>query len=118
MAVTKTFYAQDPNGTEFLEVRSKWHFGGTKMVATFLNTSTCKRTELVVKGDWFNRNATITLGNVVVAQISRKKSLFSAQQSYFVTVVPNVDLSLVAAICISLDEKDKDERSSTNAVIV
>jgi hypothetical protein len=30
------------------------------------------------------------------------------QLQYFVAVAPNVDLSLIAAICISLDEKEND----------
>lgn len=30
-------------------------------------------------------------------------------RQYFVTVAPNVDLSLIAAICVSLDEKENDD---------
>ena len=41
------------------------------MIATFTNASNNAPIELLVKGDWFDRSATITMGNVVVAQISR-----------------------------------------------
>ncbi|KAH8815594.1 tubby C-terminal-like domain-containing protein [Xylogone sp. PMI_703] len=120
MTMMETFYAQDANGTEFLEVKSKWHLGDTRITATFLNTSTHRLTELAVKGDWHTRKATITLGSAVVAQISRRRPRSSghlvAEPNYFVTVAPNVDLSLVAAVCISLDEKEKEETRRTSTV--
>lgn len=31
------------------------------------------------------------------------------RSQYFVTVAPNVDLSLIAAVCVSLDEKENDD---------
>ncbi len=42
------------------------------MIATFTNASNHAPIELLVKGDWFDKSATITMGNIVVAQISRK----------------------------------------------
>jgi len=121
MGLTKVFYAEDANGTVFLEVRTRWQVGNIKMTATFLNTFNRRRTELTIKGDWLNRDASIILGNVVVAQINRKRRLpehlFSVEQSYFVTVAPNVDLTLVAAICMCLDEKEKDNKRRINSPI-
>jgi len=85
------------------------------MIATFTNTaSNNAAVELLVKGDWFDRSATITLGDQVVAQIARKmlnmREIFGGQQTYFVTVAPGVDLSLIAAICVCLDEKENEKK--------
>jgi hypothetical protein len=41
--------------------------------------------ELLIQGDWFDRSATITMGDVVVAQIARKmlnmREIFGGQQT-------------------------------------
>lgn len=84
------------------------------MIATFQNASNGAPIELLVKGDWLDRSATITIGNVVVAQISRSyfnmREIFGGQQTYYVTVAPNVDLALMAAICVCLDEKENEKK--------
>ena len=50
------------------------------MVATFTNASDGKPIELVCRGDWFDRKATITLGDRVVAQIGR--SFFNVREFF------------------------------------
>jgi uncharacterized protein YxjI len=48
----------------------------------------------------------------VVARINRKilsgKDLFFGQQTYGVQVAPGVDLALITALCICLDEKNNE----------
>jgi uncharacterized protein YxjI len=84
------------------------------MIATFQNASNNAPIELLVKGDWLDRSATITMGNMVVAQISRSyfnmREVFGGQQTYYVTVAPGVDLALMAAICVCLDEKENEKK--------
>ena len=56
------------------------------------------------------------LPDLVVAHIDRKIAPFSVKlnkQQYAVTVAPGVDMALVAALCICLDEKHNEK--STNA---
>jgi uncharacterized protein YxjI len=87
--------------------------GTSKMIATFQNASNNAPIELLVEGDWLDRSATITMGNVVVAQISsyfNMREIFGGQQSYYVTVAPKVDLALMAAICVYLDEKESEKK--------
>jgi uncharacterized protein YxjI len=49
----------------------------------------------------------------VVARIDRKilsgKDVFFGQQTYGVQVAPGVDLALIAALCICLDEKNNEK---------
>lgn len=84
------------------------------MIATFQNASNNAPIELLIKGDWLDRSATITMGNVVVAQISRSyfnmREVLGGQQTYYVTVAPHVDLALMAAICVCLDEKENEKK--------
>lgn len=78
----------------------------------FLNASDGQEAELEVKGDWFDRSADITFGGRPVAHISRSffnvRQIFGEKQTYFVTVAPGVDLALIAAVCICLDEKENE----------
>ena len=48
------------------------------MIATFINASNQAPIELLIRGSWLERSATITMGEQVVAQISR--SYFNARE--------------------------------------
>lgn len=87
---------------------------GSKAVATFVS-STGKQEELLMKGNFFDTRADIVdvaQGGIVVARIDRKilsgKDIFFGQQTYGVTVAPGVDMALIAAMCICLDEKNNE----------
>ncbi|KAG4416951.1 hypothetical protein IFR04_009895 [Cadophora malorum] len=114
LSLHKSFYAESPSGETLFEVKGKFSIGSSKMVATFVNASTKQNVELLIKGDWFDRSATITMGNIVVAQISRSyfnmREVFGGQQTYFVTVAPGVDLALLAAVCVCLDERENEKK--------
>lgn len=59
-----------------------------------------------------------TLLDLVVAHIDRKIAPFSVKlnkQQYAVTVAPGVDMALMAALCICLDERHNEK--STNAAL-
>lgn len=59
--------------------------GSSKMIATFTNTLNNQLVELLVRGDWFDRSATITMGNAVAATIRRSyfniREIFGGQQT-------------------------------------
>lgn len=139
----KRFYAESPEGKILFEVKGKFSsthptshvpvptlqnylsfqcanksgfgiVGSSKMIATFTNASNNQPVELLIKGDWFDRAATITMGNITVATISRNfmnvGQIFGNQQTYFLTCAPGVDYCLMAAICVCLDEKENEKK--------
>ncbi len=69
----------------------------------------------MMKGNFFDTYADIT--NVrtgqPVARIDRKmlnaRELFTNQQTYVVTVAQGVDLALITAMCICLDERKNEK---------
>lgn len=69
----------------------------------------------MMKGDFFDTSADITCETTgqLVATIDRKffnaREIFGGQQTYVVTVAPNVDMTLVAAMCICLDERKNEK---------
>lgn len=87
---------------------------GSKAIATFTSKNG-KAEQLQMKGNFFDTSADITdeaQGGLVVARIDRKilsgKDIFFGQQTYGVMVAPGVDMALVAAMCICLDEKNNE----------
>lgn len=126
----KTFHGEAAGGHNF-EIKGHFSVGSSKSTVEFVNNIDRTPVTLYVKGDWFDRSANITLGEEgrVVAAISRSffnaREIFGDKQTvscvifegeveadqisqYFVTVAPNVDLSLIAAICVCLDEREND----------
>lgn len=96
-------------------VLTNYVVGKAKMVVNFQNiASNNAPIELMIRGDWLDRSATITMGEIVVAQISRKlfnaRELIGGQQTYYCTVAPGVDLAMIAALCVCLDEKENEKK--------
>ncbi|KUJ13033.1 DUF567-domain-containing protein [Mollisia scopiformis] len=113
LSIHKSFYAELPSGEILFEVKGKFSIGSSKMVATFTNASNKQPVEMLVKGDWLDRSAVISMNGATVATIGRSyfnmREIFGGQQSYFVTVAPGVDLAMMAAICVCLDEKENEK---------
>ncbi|KAF2085816.1 DUF567-domain-containing protein [Saccharata proteae CBS 121410] len=104
------YYAEDVSEKRLFEVKSKFSFGSSKAVCSFTDKHG-KAESLFMKGDFFDTEAQITdeATGTPVAVINRKvfnaRELIGGQQTYVVTVAPNVDMALIAAMCICLDEK-------------
>lgn len=68
-----------------------------------------------MKGDFFSRSATIVdeATQLPVANIARSfggnlgREMFAGKQTYLVNIAPNVDMALVVAMCIALDERNE-----------
>ena len=67
-----------------------------------------------MKGNFFDTKADITLASTgqTVATIDRKyfnaAQILGGQQTYVVTIQPGVDMALIVAMCICLDEKQNE----------
>jgi len=87
---------------------------GSKATGTFTNASTGQPESLKMKGNWFDSAADIVneKTGTVVGRIDRKllsgRDLLFGQQTYALTVAPNVDLALMVAMCICMDEKNNE----------
>jgi uncharacterized protein YxjI len=91
--------------------------GSSKAVGVFKSTlGGGQDCEWMMKGDFFDRKAEITdvATGQVVATIDRKffnaSELIGGQQTYVVTVSPGVDMALIVAMCIALDEKRNEKK--------
>lgn len=72
-----------------------------------------------MKGNWRDRAEIVdeTAGNAVVARIDRKllsgRDIFLGSQTYALVVAPGVDMALMAALAICLDEKRNEGGGSS-----
>jgi uncharacterized protein YxjI len=89
--------------------------GSSKAFATFNNTvAGGAPVELLMKGNFFDSKAEITntATGQAVATIDRQflnaAQLIGGAQTYVVTIQPGVDMAVIAAMCICLDEKRND----------
>ncbi|EMC91267.1 hypothetical protein BAUCODRAFT_320234 [Baudoinia panamericana UAMH 10762] len=112
LSIHKSFHAESPHGHDF-EVKGHFKLIGSASSVVFKNAADGQQAEIDVKGDWFDRSAELTFGGRPVAHIGRSffnvREIFGDKQSYFVTVAPNVDLSLIAAVCVCLDESENEK---------
>ncbi|GAB1729340.1 hypothetical protein NU195Hw_g5485t1 [Hortaea werneckii] len=98
-----------PSGEHDFEVKGHFKLLGTHSTCSFTNAANGQEVAIEIKGDWIDRSAEMTWDGKTVATIARSffnvREILGDQQTYFVTVAPNVDLSLIAALCVSLDER-------------
>ncbi|KAI0378556.1 DUF567-domain-containing protein [Hypomontagnella monticulosa] len=105
-----TYYAENPNGDEIFEVQSKFKLGGSKFIGSFKSASG-QQEQLIMKGDWTDTTAEImdeATGQPVAAIYRDRwnaREFLGGQQTYNVAIAPNVDMAIIAAMCICLDMK-------------
>jgi len=113
-AFPAAYYAEDPSGNKFFEVVGKFSLLGSKAIGKFRSTSG-KDENLVMKGDFFDRTADIVDDStgMTVARIDRQffnaRELLGGQQTYVVTIAPGVDMAIIIAMCICLDERRNEK---------
>ncbi|KAH6885302.1 tubby C-terminal-like domain-containing protein [Thelonectria olida] len=109
-----TFAIETPQKQKVMEVKSSFKLLGSKATATF-TSSNGQAESLTMTGNWVDYSAEIhdTASNALVARIDRKvlsgRDLLFGQQTYALTVAPNVDMALMAALCICMDEKNNEK---------
>ncbi|KAM7186859.1 Tubby C-terminal-like domain containing protein [Naviculisporaceae sp. PSN 640] len=109
-----TFAVEDPSGRKLMQVKSGFALLGSKATATFTTPRTGQQEVLKMKGNWFDSAADIIDERIgaVVGRIDRKllsgRDLLFGQQTYALTVAPNVDMALMVALCICMDEKNNE----------
>jgi len=112
LTIHKSFHGENAHGKDVFKVKGHFSLLSSKSTCTFINAADQREVELEIKGDWFDRSASITCGGTPVAHINRSfmnmRQIFGNKQTYFVTVAPNVDLALIAALCVALDEKENE----------
>jgi uncharacterized protein YxjI len=87
-------------------------------VVTFTDPSTGHEEELLIEGNFLATHAEIKEAKTgaIAARIDRQwlnaRQIFAEQQTYALLVAPGVDMALMAALCICLDEKRSENRNS------
>ena len=113
LALNKSFFGVSPSGQELFKVTGKFSLLSSKSEISFVNAADKQPITLTLKGDWFDRSAEVNLNGRPVATISRNflnlGQIISDRQTYYVSCAPGVDLVLMAAICVCLDERENEK---------
>ncbi|KAI6801497.1 hypothetical protein KC332_g6838 [Hortaea werneckii] len=113
LSINKSMRGVSPSGEHDFEVKGHFKLLGTHSTCTFTNAANGQEVAIEIKGDWIDRSAEMMWDGKTVATIARSffnvREILGDQQTYFVTVAPNVDLSLIAALCVSLDERANED---------
>ncbi|KAG5935597.1 hypothetical protein E4U53_000408 [Claviceps sorghi] len=108
-----TYAAEDPNKNKILTVKSSIRFTGSRATAQFRSFNGTDET-LVMTGNWLATVADIQCERTgaTVARIDRKRfnarELLANRQTYSLVVAPGVDMALMVALCVALDEKNNE----------
>jgi len=120
-AIPRQWYGESlDGGNQLFHVQGKWHLGGARESVTFSNLAdgTGEPIELAVAGQWTDRHATIKWGEQLVAEITRDffnlRNFLGSADTYYVTIAPGMDISLIAAIAVALDEREQEDKNKNN----
>lgn len=106
----KSFYAVSPEGHKIFEVEGKLHFGSSKAIGHFFNATDNERVKIELKGTFFSTKTEIknAKNGQVVAHIDRERwntrQLIANRDTYAVTVAPGMDMAIIVAMVVYLDE--------------
>ncbi|KAH6685797.1 tubby C-terminal-like domain-containing protein [Plectosphaerella plurivora] len=108
-------YAVEVEGQgKIMEVKSSFKLIGSKMTASF-KSADGRSHSLTMSGNWLSTTADIIdeSTGALVGRIDRKlfnaREIFGGQQTYALVVAPGVDMALMAALCICMDEKNNEK---------
>jgi len=104
---------QSTESQPLFTVKSHFSMTGANLDVSFINASDNRLVKFELKGSFFDRSAEITMGGQPVARISRQfmnsGELLFDQQTYFLTVAPGVDVAMMVALCVCMDEKRNEK---------
>jgi len=104
-------YAENPQGNRFFDFNEVHNFGSMKNKISFINAGDERDVQLTMKMGTFDKTVDIRLADsdTVIASIERPRFMSA---KFVMTISPNVDTSLVVAMCICLHERIEAKKSS------
>ncbi|KAH8918000.1 hypothetical protein BT69DRAFT_1248181 [Atractiella rhizophila] len=113
LRIHQTYELVDASENVLAVLKGKWGISA-KIDVTFKNLAgNGEEVVLKLKGDWFDRKAEITWDDKPIAYISRNffngRELIGDAQTYVVQIAPYVDVALIIAACVALDEKENED---------
>ncbi|KAK8191021.1 tubby C-terminal-like domain-containing protein [Phyllosticta capitalensis] len=104
-----SYYIEDLAGNRICEVSGSWSWAHTKAKCDFVSIGGKSET-LSLRGNWTHTGAEIKhepTGQMVanITRTMKARDLFANAQTYTIFVAPNVDMALMVAICVCLDDR-------------
>ena len=118
MSFPSAYYAVDPTGKTILEVDGRSSIHRPKAIGRVSYSDpaseTMKHASLMMKGNFSDSKVDIIdeATGAIVAHINRKffhwtpRQLFGGWQTYMVSIAEGMDMALIVAMCICLDDRE------------
>ncbi|KAI9005377.1 tubby C-terminal-like domain-containing protein [Gaertneriomyces semiglobifer] len=110
----------DDSKNKLAEIRAHVTLMKPRLSVSFVSKVDGTPIELGMKGDWLARRAIVWMdygrkgkeNRIIVAKVTAPvltgRNMFFGVQDYYVTIAPGMDIALVVAICVALDERARE----------
>ncbi|KAJ3184777.1 hypothetical protein HDU85_001455 [Gaertneriomyces sp. JEL0708] len=114
------YYGNDSKN-KLVEIRAHVTFMTPRLSVSFYSKLGEIPVEMGIKGDWLARRAVVWMdygrkgkeNRIIVAKVTAPvltgRNLFFGVQDYYVEIAPGVDIALIVAICVALDERAREK---------
>ncbi|TPX68094.1 hypothetical protein SpCBS45565_g03328 [Spizellomyces sp. 'palustris'] len=114
------YYGNDSKN-KILDIRAHFTLMKPKLTVTFTDKNNGIKCEIGLKGNWLARRSLIWIdigckgveNRIFIAKVTSPiltgRNMFFDKQDYLLTVVPGMDIALLVAVCVALDERSRDK---------
>ncbi|KAJ3150439.1 hypothetical protein HDU86_006610 [Geranomyces michiganensis] len=120
LVATQNIYKGDSSDEKLFVIESTFTFMKPKLHILFNDLVTGERCELSLKGNWIARECVIMLDRgckgpqnrqiigYIASRLLEARNLLFDKQTYLLRIAPGVDMALMVAVVVALDEKAHD----------
>jgi uncharacterized protein YxjI len=110
-SIRTRYNVTSPSGQTLVSILKRFTFFKSKLTAKFTNLADGSQCKVVVKGDWRDKRATITLDGRLLATVNRAlnmEHIFFGKETYQIFIEPGVDMALIVFLVLAFDEAEND----------
>ncbi|KND00253.1 uncharacterized protein SPPG_04584 [Spizellomyces punctatus DAOM BR117] len=116
-----TLYYGNDSQNKILDIRAHFTLMKPKLSVNFTDKISGIPCEIGLKGNWLARRSLIWIdigckgeaNRIFVAKVTSPlltgRTVFFDKSDYLLTVMPGIDIALLVAICVALDERSRDK---------
>ncbi|KAI8586382.1 tubby C-terminal-like domain-containing protein [Geranomyces variabilis] len=121
---TQNIYKADSSDEKLFVIESTFTFMKPKIFVVFNDLVTGEQCEVGLKGNWIARQCVLWIDRgrrgkdnqqiigYIHSEWAEARNLLFDKQTYFLRIAPGVDMALMVAICVALDEKAHENQNS------
>lgn len=122
-SIRTRYNVASPSGETLISMLKRFTFFKSKLTAKFTNLADGSQCKVIVKGNWRDKRATITMNDGrVLATVNRPifnmNQVFFGKETYQISIEPGVDMALIVFLVLAFDESQNDGKDWTTRYCV